>query len=447
MNNIIPTTIKRRYYHALAVLVFGVFLFPATLFAAQMQTPAVTTGVYSIAGGSSVQILGLADTGGDTDARVWFEWGTSASLGNRTNSQSISTITNVIEYLSSLSSNTKYYYRIVAENSQGISRGNIMPLIISKGNSTVLPSIITRSATDITNTSAAMKGYVDPMGSSDTRTWFEWGSSTNLGNSTGAIYREGSSYFSFFIGGLYKNATYYYRAVAQNSRGTIKGTILSFKTTNFNPQNIPTPTITTPVYNYNNTSGTLPIVITHLPEDITRTSVKMKGLALPGGTISTDGWFEWGQTLSLGKQTIRKNIGSSVSIDFSEALLGLSPNTVYYYRAVIQNQRGTDSGDILSFRTKSAPVSEQVKPVVVSQDNKSEEEKISEEPDDPIEEQTAASLFAGGKFFPDTLIEWLLLIILIFILVAISNHLYGAHKKRKEEEKERKERENARNEE
>ena len=429
MNNIISIKIKRHYYNALAVLVFGVFLFPATLFAA--QAPAVVTGIYSTNGDSSVQILGRADTGGDIDARVWFEWGTSVSLGNRTGSQSIYTITNITEYLSSLNLNTKYYYRIVAENSQGISRGNIMPLIISKSNSEILPSITTRSATDITNTSAAMKGYVDPMGSNDTRTWFEWGYSTSLGNSTGAVNRESPSYFSFTIGGLNKNATYYYRAVAQNSRGTIKGTILSFKTANFNPQSTPTPPITTPTYN--NTSSALPIVVTHLPEEVERTSVKIKALALPGGIVPTDGWFEWGQTPSLGKQTVRKSIGSSVSINFSEPLLGLSPNTTYYYRAVIQNQRGTDSGNILSFRTKNiliAIVPEKTKPVVITP----KEEKIEEESDDSMEEQTAASFFAGGKFFPDTLIEWLLLIILIFILIAISNHLYGVHKQKKEKE-------------
>lgn len=435
MNNIFSTT--RRYYkHALIAFIFGVFLFPPTLFAA--QTPAIVTGIYSISGDSSVQILGRADTGGETDARVWFEWGTTASFGNRTNTQSISTITNITEYLSNLNSNTKYYYRIVAENSQGISRGNIMPLIISRGNFAVLPTVTTRNTTDITNTSAAMKGYVDPMDSVNTRVWFEWGNSVSLGNTTGAVSKTSKSYFSFIIGGLNRNATYYYRAVAQNSRGTIKGSILSFRTTNFNSQSIPIyPSPSIPFeYNQNNA---LPIVTTHLPEDITRTSVKLKALALPGGIVSTDGWFEWGQTPSLGNQTIRKSIGSSMSINFSDSLFGLSPNTVYYYRAVIQNQRGTDSGDVFSFKTKgtSIPITyKQTKTTVIL---KNVTKKESKEISSSTEKQTASSFAVGGKFFPNTLIEWLLLIILIFILIAISNHLYGVHKKRKEKKKEKEE--------
>jgi len=438
MNNIISTT-KRYCYHTLTVFVFGVFLLPAISFAA--QSPAVVTGVSSSTGGSSVQILGRSDTGGDVSAQVWFEWGTSVSLGNTTGSQTISTNTNIVEYLSGLSSNTKYYYRIAAKNSHGTSYGEIKTLTVSENLSAVLPLIATRSATDVTNTSAAMNGYVDPLGNTGTQTWFEWGYSMSLGNTTPIVNREESAYFGFTIGGLNVNTTYYYRAVAQNSRGTTKGTIMNFKTTSLNPQTSPVypVTVTIPIQ-----SGTVPIVITHLAENILQTSAELKGLALPGSTISTDGWFEFGKTAALGNQTARKNIGFSTSIDFSETLSGLSPNTLYYYRAVIQNQKGASSGNVLSFRT-AMPLS--YTPSVVSiQPKEAPKEQESPKVDDKNkEEQTAASLFVGGKFFPDTLIEWLLLIILIFILIAISNHLYGVHKKRKEEKKKRLEEEGVEN--
>ncbi|VAW19138.1 hypothetical protein MNBD_BACTEROID05-640, partial [hydrothermal vent metagenome] len=219
--------------------------------------------------------------------------------------------------------------------------------------------------------------------------------------------------------------------------------------------NIIEPPVTTttqtsaPVSNYTapttfSIGGTSPIVITHLPENITTVSVKIKGLALPGGSIATNGWFEWGETSSLRKETIHNNIGASPSIDFSETLSGLSPNTVYYYRAVIQNQRGISKGSVFSFRTgkvfvpvvtplvASNPVNYQ-KPVETEQEKKTKESK-EELVEQKKDQQQLADTSSAGDFFPNTLIGWLLFIILLLVIVTLSDHLYGARKKRKEEE-------------
>lgn len=343
----------------LAVLTLPFFV------SAQTKPVVFTGGFIAINDNSAVRILGRADTGGDINANVWLEWGTGTSYFNsRTSKQTITTFSNVNFYLSSINQDTKYYYRVVAQNSSGISYGETKPLFILK-DSAIEPPVNTTPQTS--------------------------------------------------------NTTQNY---------------------NYN-------------YNYNNgqtnfsTSGASPIVITNLPENITTTSVKIKGLALPGGNIATNGWFEWGTTVSLGKETIHKNIGNVSSVNFSETLLGLSPNTIYYFRAVIQNQRGLSRGSIMKFKTKSvviaAPVSPAIKTPVVSPSasvsSKAgvsvKKDEINKKEDNSQNDQMASVKESGKKFLPDTLIGWLLFTLLLLLVIALIDYLYLSGKKRKNEKKEK----------
>lgn len=93
------------------------------------------------------------------------------------------------------------------------------------------PDVTTRNATNITTSGAKLNGRVDGNGSS-TRAWFEYGTNTNLGYSTGETsYGSRSRNYDRNISGLYPNTTYYFRAVAENRDGTDYGNILSFRTT------------------------------------------------------------------------------------------------------------------------------------------------------------------------------------------------------------------------
>ncbi len=91
------------------------------------------------------------------------------------------------------------------------------------------PSVNTHSATNIDSSSAVINGYFDPH-SSYTQGWFEWGTTSSLGNSTaktgGSIERQ----FNRTISGLSSNSTYYFRAVAENAHGKEYGQIRSFTT-------------------------------------------------------------------------------------------------------------------------------------------------------------------------------------------------------------------------
>ncbi len=194
---------------------------------------------------------------------------------------------------------------------------------------------------------AVLRGYANPNGAPDVTRWFEWGTAQySLTNQTIKTNQGNSAQdFSQTISSLSPNTTYYYRAVAQNNYGTSYGTVLSF-------------TSSAGYGGYAAPSGFTdsPIVVTNLPDRISDTSMKLNGTVLPRGYVSTSGWFDWGTTPALGNKTQSTNLGSALSIDFSDTLYGLSPNTLYYYQAVGQNQNGIARGSILTFRTnKTAP--------------------------------------------------------------------------------------------
>jgi hypothetical protein len=96
------------------------------------------------------------------------------------------------------------------------------------------PSATTTTATLVKGSTATLNGVVNPNGATTTG-WFEWGSSSTLATFTATPTQSLDSgttnvAISNGLAGLTPNTTYYFRAAASNSRGTVKGNILSFKT-------------------------------------------------------------------------------------------------------------------------------------------------------------------------------------------------------------------------
>lgn len=78
---------------------------------------------------NSATLVGeVSDNGGDPNMTVWFEWGTTISLGNSTPQQSV-TVSSVpyrfCANISNLTPCTTYYYRAVGRNSAGTVQGGI----------------------------------------------------------------------------------------------------------------------------------------------------------------------------------------------------------------------------------------------------------------------------------------------------------------------------------
>jgi hypothetical protein len=191
-----------------------------------------------------------------------------------------------------------------------------------------------------------LNGYVDPNGTNDTTRWFEWGGSQSLGNSTQKL-SQGSvaSNFSATLSGLVSNTTYYYRAVARNSSGTVYGNTLSF-TTGY------TSTVTT------NTVSTAPTATTLLATEITGTTAKLNGLVFTSAGQYSNAWFEWGTNTSLGNRTQSFGVGALPAVKHSDFITGLTPGQTYYYRIIAENPYGKTYGTIVSFvaeRTTAVP--------------------------------------------------------------------------------------------
>ncbi|MEN9338193.1 MAG: hypothetical protein RIQ41_507 [Candidatus Parcubacteria bacterium] len=104
-------------------------------------------------------------------------------------------------------------------------------------------------------------------------------------------------------------------------------------------------------------------VITSVATEITNTSARCNGIGLIASGAQSTGWFEYGETANLGRETAKANIGTSATAPFSNKLINLKSSTTYYCRAVMQNQYGTVKGEIVAFKTKSNTVA-YVKPAV-----------------------------------------------------------------------------------
>ena len=168
----------------------------------------------------------------------WFEYGTDANFGSITSFQSAGSGTALIGVsasLSGLSPATKYFFRVNAQNQFGTVNGPTQNFT-TKGPATAAPAATTRAATNVEATTATLRGIVDPNGL-ETTYWFEYSSDSLLGSlllrttarvSAGAGTNPDS--VEADVTGLNANTTYYFRIVAQNNQGTVRGDKLSFKT-------------------------------------------------------------------------------------------------------------------------------------------------------------------------------------------------------------------------
>ena len=277
---------------------------------------------------------------------TWFEYGISSNLLNNATSIQFVIGSNASNnatsyYISNLSSNTTYYFRAVAQNSQGTTYGNILSFATAILPTVNLnPTVTTLSANSILTTSATLNSLVNPN-NSFTTAWFEYGTSSNSFPYVSSNQSIGSgnatSNVSSNISNLSSNTTYYFRAVAQNSQGTTYGNILSFATA------------------VSQTNTLAPFVTTNSATAITRTSANLNGTINPNGS-STNAWFEYGTSAgSLANSTNSQNIGGGASyVPVTIPILNLSDNTIYYFRPVAQNYAGITRGATNMFVTGAA---------------------------------------------------------------------------------------------
>lgn len=207
--------------------------------------------------------------------------------------------------------------------------------------------VSTMSATNIDEDSAKLRGEV--INGDNVRVWFVIDdndstpscSDDDIEYSVSGTYDDGDE-FSRTVSGLRSDRTYYFRACTNDNSGSIR----SFRTdddnyndnSNNNNNN-----------NSNNSADDL-VALTTNASGVTTNSAILNGLSIINRGNSGNAWFEYGTTTSLGSRTPNQSIGTGNS-NISRQISNLAPRTSYYFRLVIQNNEGTDYGDIKAVTT------------------------------------------------------------------------------------------------
>jgi hypothetical protein len=265
--------------------------------------------------------------GGGNVESCQFEYGTSTSYGQTapcSPATPYASVTNVSASLSALQPETTYHFRVAANNSNGVVSYS------SDETLTTPTAVVTGQATNVTEKSATLGGTVDPDGTTITDCHFEYGQTTNYGQSQPcASTPSGSSpvAVSADITGLAENTTYHFRLVAGNSGGSYPGLDETF------------------------TTLSSPLIDTAYTSNLTESSVDLNAEIDPGGSDTTYR-FEWGTSTGYGNSVPvpDADIGSgSSSVLVSQHLGGLSANTTYHWRVVASNSVGTTEGQDHTF--------------------------------------------------------------------------------------------------
>ncbi len=207
------------------------------------------------------------------------------------------------------------------------------------------PAVETLPASPIGEKGATLKGSVNPNGG-ETKTYFEYGTSTSYGSKTAEVnVGSGSTTLeqSQAISGLSANTVYHYRIVASNASGSSQGIDRSFTT-------VGAPAI----------SG-----LNATPEYISGESAKLGALVDPNGQ-STTYQFEYGTVSGTYPNVVPVPAGSAGSgyepVLFNVNITGLTQGTTYYWRVSATNASGKVSSSQSSFLSSFHP-SFQINPV------------------------------------------------------------------------------------
>ena len=179
---------------------------------------------------SSATLSGTVNPNG-TDTSYFFQYGTTTAYGTNTPSAGAGAGTAdepASANLTGLAPSTTYHYRLVAMSSAGPTLGADKTFT-----TTTPPAVTTGNVSQVTRSSAALNGTVNPEGQATTY-YFRYGTTTAYGTQTSpasAGAGNGAVGVNATANNLSPNTTYHYQLVAQNAGGTSFGTDQTVTTT------------------------------------------------------------------------------------------------------------------------------------------------------------------------------------------------------------------------
>ncbi len=244
--------------------------------------------------------------------------------------------------LTGLSAGSTYYVRAYAVNAVGVAYGNQVTFTTT----TLLPTITTTAISNITSISAVSGGDVtDDGGATITVRGVCWSTGQNPTTVNSCTTNgTGKGSFTSNLINLTPGATYYVRAYATNSVGTVYGNQLSFTT----PAAAPTVTTAT-ITNINSSSATGGGEIT----DNGGGTITARGVcwSIAHNPTTSDPKTSDVQLQILGSNPFEPEKANAPGGSFISTLSGLNPGTTYYVRAYATNSTGTSYGSEVSFTT------------------------------------------------------------------------------------------------
>jgi len=126
-------------------------------------------------------------------------------------------------------------------NNQGTISGNYSNVGYSYNYTTYndrTSSLTTKQADFLSYNSARLNANLFPSSEYNVYGWYEWGTTTDLGNSTSRVFigKGPSLYFGQIISGLTPGTSYYFKPVIENMNGIrVEGTTLVFRTSGISP--------------------------------------------------------------------------------------------------------------------------------------------------------------------------------------------------------------------
>lgn len=254
-----------------------------------------------------------------SSAQVWFQYGTSQNNLNNYSAIAIQT-TGTGTYsanITGLTPNTTYYFKAYGSQGGNSYFGNTAQSFTTT-NAVQSISVSTLAASSVGENSVVFNGYLTNASQISTTRYFKWGtSSTSLTHtlSVSGTTTSGGP-FSSTLSGLTPSTTYYFKAYATNSMGTVSGNqVFTFTT------------LSAPVQNIS--------VTTLAATNITSSSATLNGYLTTNS--SSTRYFKWGTSSNSLTHTLSVTGTQNSNSPFSANLSGLTPNTNYYFRAYANN--------------------------------------------------------------------------------------------------------------